>query len=246
MRARQQTVLQHGSQQAGWRCPPAARHLSTVAPAAGAGARARAPSLTKHARLGVFKSAASLAPGPRSLEKATSMYTSLFAVDLVVGLMEKLLKVGRQYLKPRASTQRVTHAVLTTPAMLSGMGPRNCMRATSLRAWASCSAGRQACRTALPCCMPPPGDCSCTPRAPALQSLAAGQGGEEWVAARLRSLDGLLQSGLYLLQVRGGMAASGLQGKRMVQLHGSKRQCVVRASHSLVMSACWVTRPASV
>lgn len=65
------------------------------------------------------------AVGRHSLEKATSMYTSLFAVDVAVGLAERLLK-----------------------------------------------------------------------------SLASGPEGEEWVAARLRSLDGLLQSGLYLLQLR--------------------------------------------
>ncbi|KAL4434295.1 hypothetical protein ABPG75_000736 [Micractinium tetrahymenae] len=65
------------------------------------------------------------AVGRHSLEKATSMYTSLFAVDVVVGLAERLLK-----------------------------------------------------------------------------NLAPGPEGEEWVAARLKSLDGLLQSGLYLLQLR--------------------------------------------
>lgn len=60
-----------------------------------------------------------------------------------------------------------------------------------------------------------------------LQRLAPGEEHEGWIAARLKSLDGLLQSGLYLLQASRGVGVG-----QPVCMHWQAAPCAAHALHT--------------
>ena len=129
------------------------------------------------------------------------MYTSLFAVDVAVGLAERLLKVRESWALLPALQFWSPAPLNPTPALPTPAGTAS--------QWAACCTPACTSKEPRPAARARTATAAARTVAHVLQSLASGPEGEEWVAARLRTLDCQLQSCLNQQHARQGEASRG-------------------------------------